>query len=298
MKLTGADIVVRTLLEQGVHTVFGYPGGQVIHIYDALYKYRDEMTHVLTAHEQGAAHAADGWARATGKPGVVIATSGPGATNLVTGIATAFLDSIPMVAITGNVMNSQIGTDSFQEIDITGITLPITKHNYFVGEIGDLADTIREAFRLAVSGRPGPVLVDVPKDIQIATYDYEPQPPVIPDPPHPAKEERIREAAACVNAAHRPFLYFGGGLIASGAQEELLALAEKIDAPIGCSLMGVSGIPTDHPRFFGDAGDAWALRLLHCHAPFRLHHCLGNPIQRPGHRRPDQVCQGSQAGAD
>ena len=254
MKLTGADIVVRTLLEQGVTTVFGYPGGQVIHIYDALYKYQDELRHVLTAHEQGAAHAADGWARATGKPGVVIATSGPGATNLVTGIATAFLDSIPMVAITGNVPNNQIGTDSFQEIDITGITLPITKHNYFVGEIEDLADTIREAFRLAVSGRPGPVLVDVPKDIQIAMYDYEPQPPAVPDPPHPAKEERVREAAECINAAHRPFIYFGGGLIASGAQEELLALAEKIDAPIGCSLMGVSGVPTDHPRFLGMQG--------------------------------------------
>ena len=254
MKLTGADIVVRTLLEQGVKTVFGYPGGQVIHIYDALYKYQGELTHVLTAHEQGAAHAADGWARATGKPGVVIATSGPGATNLVTGIATAFLDSVPMVAITGNVMNSQIGTDSFQEIDITGITLPITKHNYFVGEIEDLADTIREAFRLAISGRPGPVLVDVPKDIQIASYDYEPRPPVAPDPPHAAKEERIREAADCLDAAHRPFLYFGGGLVASGAQEELLALAEKIDAPVGCSLMGVSGIPTDHSRFLGMQG--------------------------------------------
>jgi acetolactate synthase-1/2/3 large subunit len=254
LKLTGADIVVRTLIEQGVTTVFGYPGGQVIHIYDSLYQYQDEIRHVLTAHEQGAAHAADGWARATGNPGVVIATSGPGATNLVTGIATAFLDSIPMVAITGNVPNVQIGTDSFQEIDITGITLPITKHNYFVGEIEDLADTIREAFRLAVSGRPGPVLVDVPKDIQIASYDYEPQAPVVPDPPRAAKEERIREAAAYIDASHRPFLYFGGGLAASGAQEELLALAEKIDAPIGCSLMGVSAIPTEHPRFLGMQG--------------------------------------------
>ena len=252
--LTGADIVVRTLIEQGCKTVFGYPGGQVIHIYDSLYKYRDELRHVLTAHEQGAAHAADGYARATGRPGVVIATSGPGATNLVTGIATAFLDSVPMVAITGNVMNSQIGTDSFQEIDITGITLPITKHNYFVGAVEDLADTIREAFRLAVSGRPGPVLVDVPKDIQIAQYDYEPQPPVTRDPPQAAKEVRIREAAAVINAAHRPFIYFGGGLAASGAQAELLALAEKIDAPVGCSLMGVSAIPSGHPRFLGMQG--------------------------------------------
>ncbi|MBD5160572.1 MAG: biosynthetic-type acetolactate synthase large subunit [Oscillibacter sp.] len=254
MNLTGADIVVRTLIEQGVRTVFGYPGGQVIHIYDSLYKYRDELKHILTAHEQGAAHAADGWARATGRPGVVIATSGPGATNLVTGIATAFLDSVPMVAITGNVMNAQIGTDSFQEIDITGITLPITKHNYFVGAVEDLADTIREAFRLAVSGRPGPVLVDIPKDIQIARCGYEPRPVIAPDPPRAAKDQRIQEAADCLSAAHRPFLYFGGGLIASGAQEELLALAEKIDAPIGCSLMGVSGIPTDHPRFLGMQG--------------------------------------------
>lgn len=254
MILTGADIVVRTLIEQGCQTVFGYPGGQVIHIYDSLYKYQNELKHVLTAHEQGAAHAADGYARSTGKPGVVIATSGPGATNLVTGIATAFLDSIPMIAITGNVMNSQIGTDSFQEIDITGITLPITKHNYFVGAVEDLADTIREAFRLAISGRPGPVLVDVPKDIQIARYDYQPQPPVSPDPPQAAKEVRIQDAAACINAAHRPFLYFGGGLTASGAQTELLALADKIDAPIGCSMMGMSAIPTEHPRFLGMQG--------------------------------------------
>lgn len=254
MILTGADIIVKTLIEQGCETVFGYPGGQVIHIYDALYKYQDELKHVLTAHEQGASHAADGYARATGKPGVVIATSGPGATNLVTGIATAFLDSVPMIAITGNVMNNQIGTDSFQEIDITGITLPITKHNYFVGRIEDLAETIREAFRLAMSGRPGPVLVDVPKDIQIAKYDYQPRPAVTPDPPRAAKEQRIRAAAECINAAHRPFLYFGGGLITSGAQEELLALAEKIDAPLGCSFMGISGLPTDHPRFLGMQG--------------------------------------------
>ncbi len=254
MNLTGAEIVVRALIEQGCQTVFGYPGGQVIHIYDALYEYQDELRHVLTAHEQGAAHAADGYARATGKPGVVIATSGPGATNLVTGIATAFLDSVPMVAITGNVMNAQIGTDSFQEIDITGITLPITKHNYFVGAVEDLADTIREAFRLAISGRPGPVLVDVPKDIQIARCDYAPQPPAVPAPPQAAKEVRIRDAAACINAAHRPFIYFGGGLASSGAQEELLALAEKIDAPMGCSMMGISCIPTGHPRFLGMQG--------------------------------------------
>ena len=254
MILSGADIVVRTIIEQGCKTVFGYPGGQIINVYDSLYKYQDELRHILTAHEQGAVHAADGYARASGKPGVVIATSGPGATNLVTGIATAYLDSIPLVAITGNVPSSQIGTDSFQEIDITGITLPITKHNYFVGSVENLADTIRAAFRLAMSGRPGPVLIDVPKDIQMAQCDYQPQPPVEPDPQSPAKEIRIQEAAECINAAQRPFIYFGGGLITSGAQEELLELADKIDAPIGCSLMGISGVATDHPRFLGMQG--------------------------------------------
>ena len=165
MQLTGADILIRTLIEQGCDTVFGYPGGQILNVYDSLYKYQNEIRHMLTAHEQGAAHAADGYARATGKVGVVMSTSGPGATNLVTGIATAYLDSIPLVAICGNVPTTQIGTDSFQEIDITGVTLPITKHNYFVGSVENLADTIREAFALAQSGRPGPVLIDVPKDV-------------------------------------------------------------------------------------------------------------------------------------
>ncbi len=254
MLLSGADILVRTLIEQGCKTVFGYPGGQIINVYDSLYKYRDELNHVLTAHEQGAAHAADGYARATGEVGVVIATSGPGATNLVTGIATAYLDSVPMVAITGNVPSSQIGTDSFQEIDITGITLPITKHNYFVGSIENLADTVREAFRLAVSGRPGPVLIDIPKDIQIAKYEYEPQSPATPEPRFAARDKRIEEAAACINEAKRPFIYFGGGMLSSNAQQEMLELAEKIDAPIGCSMMGLSGVPTDHPRFLGMQG--------------------------------------------
>ncbi len=254
MKLTGSDIIVRTLIEQGVDVVFGYPGGQVIHIYDSLYKYQSELKHVLTAHEQGASHAADGYARATGKVGVCIATSGPGATNLVTGIATAYLDSVPLVAITGNVPNTVIGTDGFQEIDITGITLPITKHNYFVGAIEDLADTIREAFKLAASGRPGPVLVDVPKDVQTATYDYEPYAPVLPDEKQAAKDIRIQQAAETINAAQKPFIYFGGGLISSGAQEELMELADKIDAPMGCSMMGISGVPTNHPRFLGMQG--------------------------------------------
>ncbi len=254
MQLTGADILIRTLIEQGCDTVFGYPGGQILNVYDSLYKYQNEIRHMLTAHEQGAAHAADGYARATGKVGVVMSTSGPGATNLVTGIATAYLDSIPLVAICGNVPTTQIGTDSFQEIDITGVTLPITKHNYFVGSVENLADTIREAFALAQSGRPGPVLIDVPKDVQTAVCDYEPQEPVQPEERHAAKDVRIKEAAALINASKRPFIYFGGGLITSEAQEEMLALAEKIDAPIGCSLMGLSGIPTDHPRFLGMQG--------------------------------------------
>ena len=254
MQLTGADILIRTLIEQGCDTVFGYPGGQILNVYDSLYKYQNEIRHMLTAHEQGAAHAADGYARATGKVGVVMSTSGPGATNLVTGIATAYLDSIPLVAICGNVPTTQIGADSFQEIDITGVTLPITKHNYFVGSVENLADTIREAFALAQSGRPGPVLIDVPKDVQTAVCDYEPQAPVQPEERHAAKDVRIKEAAALINVSKRPFIYFGGGLITSEAQEEMLALAEKIDAPIGCSLMGLSGIPTDHPRFLGMQG--------------------------------------------
>lgn len=254
MKLSGSDIIVRTLIEQGTDVVFGYPGGQVINIYDSLYKYQGELKHVLTAHEQGASHAADGYARATGKVGVCIATSGPGATNLVTGIATAYIDSVPLVAITGNVPTTIIGTDGFQEIDITGVTLPITKHNFFVGSIDQLADTIREAFRLAKSGRPGPVLIDVPKDVQVAQWEYEPQEAVSAEESFPAKDIRIQQAADCINASQRPFLYFGGGLITSDAQDELLQIAERIDAPIGCSMMGISGVPTDYPRFLGMQG--------------------------------------------
>ena len=200
MQLNGAQILIQTLIEQGVTDVFGYPGGQVINIYDALYEYKDKINHVLTAHEQGASHAADGYSRATGKVGVCIATSGPGATNLVTGIATAMLDSIPMVAITGNVPCSLIGKDSFQEIDITGVTLPITKHNFFVSNIADLADTLREAFRIAKSGRPGPVLVDIPKDVQVAKYDFELQAVVEKTPLPKVKESLIDEAAALIKA--------------------------------------------------------------------------------------------------
>ena len=254
MLLSGSDILVKTLIEQGCDTVFGYPGGQILNVYDSLFTHQNEINHILTAHEQGAAHAADGYARTTGKVGVVISTSGPGATNLVTGIATAYLDSIPMVAICGNVPTTQIGSDSFQEIDITGVTLPITKHNYFVGRVEDLADTLREAFRLAKSGRPGPVLIDVPKDVQIEKCEYVKMPAVEKDEPFAAKDVRIEEAAKIINSAKRPFIYFGGGLIASNAEDEMLALAEKIDSPIGCSLMGLSGVATDHPRFLGMQG--------------------------------------------
>ena len=254
MKLTGAEIVVRTLIEQGVTDVFGYPGGQILNVYDALYKYRSEINHVLTAHEQGAAHAADGYSRATGKVGVCIATSGPGATNLVTGIATAMLDSIPMVAITGNVPCSLIGKDSFQEIDITGITLHITKHNYFVNKIEDLADTIREAFAIASSGRPGPVLIDVPKDVQIATYDYEPREPLPRIPLSTPRDSDIDEAIRLINESKRPYIYIGGGAAGLEMGERIVEFANKIDAVIGCSLMGISAIPDDCPRFLGMQG--------------------------------------------
>ena len=254
MKMTGAEIIINTLIEQGTTDVFGYPGGQVINIYDALYKNSDRINHILTAHEQGAAHAADVYSRATGKVGVCIATSGPGATNLVTGIATAMLDSIPMVAITGNVPCSLIGKDSFQEIDITGITLPITKHNYFINKIEDLADSIREAFQIAKSGRPGPVLVDVPKDVQVAVYDYEPQ-EIVPKIPLPkADEMSIDEAVSIINEAKKPYIYIGGGAAGLNMGKEIIALAEKIDAPIGCTFMGLSAVPDGNERFLGMQG--------------------------------------------
>ena len=254
MKLSGSEIIVRALINEGVTDVFGYPGGQILNVYDALYKYKDEINHVLTAHEQGAAHAADGYSRATGKVGVCIATSGPGATNLVTGIATAMLDSVPLVAITGNVPCSLIGKDSFQEIDITGITLPITKHNYFVHRVEDLAGIISEAFSIAKSGRPGPVLIDVPKDVQIATCEYE-DAGVAPFIPLPlAKEEKIREAIELIAEARRPYIYIGGGAAGLGLGDEVVELAEKLDAVIGCTLMGISAIPDGNPRFLGMQG--------------------------------------------
>ena len=254
MKMTGAEIIVNTLIEQGVTDVFGYPGGQVLNIYDALYKNSDRINHVLTAHEQGASHAADGYSRATGKVGVCIATSGPGATNLVTGIATAMLDSVPMVAITGNVPCPLIGKDSFQEIDITGITLPITKHNYFINNVADLADSIREAFQIAKSGRPGPVLIDVPKDVQVAEYEYEVQAVVEKIPLPKADDSEIEEAVRMIAEAKRPYIYIGGGAAGLGMGREILAFAEKIDAYIGCTFMGLSAIPDGHPRFLGMQG--------------------------------------------
>ena len=254
MLLTGAQITIETLIEQGCKVLFGYPGGQVIDLYDALYEREDRIKHVLTAHEQGACHAADGYARASGQVGVVMATSGPGATNLVTGIATAYLDSIPLVAITGNVPNSLIGRDSFQEVDITGITLPITKHNFIVKNIEDLADTIREAFKIAKSGRPGPVLVDIPKDVQQSRFEYTPHDVVEKIEQRPAKEYKIEKAANMLMEANRPYIYVGGGAITADATEEIIQLANTIDAVIGSTLMGLSVIPGNNERFLGMEG--------------------------------------------
>lgn len=253
-KMTGARIVIETLIEQGVTDVFGYPGGQVLNIYDELYKASDRINHVLTAHEQGAAHAADGYSRVTGKVGVVIATSGPGATNLVTGIATAMLDSIPMVAITGNVPSTLIGKDSFQEINITGITLPITKHNYYVSDVNELADTIREAFQIAKSGRPGPVLIDILKDVQTAECEFVRGSVVEPLPQELADDSEIDKAVELINAAKRPYIYIGGGAAGAGMTKDIAALAEKIDGYIGCTFMGLSALANSYDRFLGMQG--------------------------------------------
>ncbi len=254
MQLNGSDILMECLLEQGVDTVFGYPGGAVLNIYDALYKYSDRITHILTAHEQGAAHAADGFARATGKVGVCIATSGPGATNLVTGIATAYMDSIPVVAITGNVSVEQLGRDSFQEIDITGITMPITKHNFIVKDINQLAPTVRAAFEIAQSGRPGPVLIDIPKDISAAVTDYTPAPASQKRPVPPPKEPRIEKALEIIAACERPLIYFGGGVISSGAEELLMRFATEQDIPVCASMMGLGGFDPSNPLWLGMVG--------------------------------------------
>lgn len=253
MKLKGSQIIVKCIEEQGVDTVFGYPGGSILDVFDALYEEKDKVTQILTCHEQGASHAADGYARATGKTGVVIATSGPGATNLVTGIATAFMDSVPMVAITGNVGTGSLGRDSFQEVDITGVTMPVTKHNYMIKDVTRLAETLREAFFIAASGRPGPVLVDVPKDIQQAVTEYEPAAPR-QIKPYFHESEYVDRAVELINAAKRPVMYVGGGCVISGASEELVEVSEKMDIPVACSMMGLGCFPASHPNFMGMIG--------------------------------------------
>lgn len=255
MKINGSQILIECLVEQGVDTVFGYPGGQALNIYDALYKNSDRIRHILTAHEQGASHAADGYARATGKVGVCIATSGPGATNLVTGIATAYMDSVPMVAITGQVPNALLGKDSFQEVDITGITMCITKHNFIVKKVEDLANTIREAFYIAQSGRPGPVLIDIPKDVSAACCDYEYQMPKMITPQVATVcDKQLQVLADLIKNAEKPMIYSGGGVILSGAHKAVRLLAEKIEAPVATSLMGLGGFPEDHPLSTGLVG--------------------------------------------
>ena len=254
MRLNGSQILCETLIEQGVDTIFGYPGGAVLNIYDALYQYSDRIRHVLTAHEQGASHAADGYARATGKTGVVLATSGPGATNLVTGIATAYMDSVPMVAITGNVGVPLIGKDSFQEVYIAGITMPITKHNFVVNHVEDLADTVREAFRIAQSGRPGPVLIDIPKDVTAAMCEFENKPVQDIEETYDVSEEDFKRIAEEINAAQCPVIYYGGGIVASHACEELVALMHKADIPATGTMMSMGCVPADDPLYLGMIG--------------------------------------------
>lgn len=255
MELTGAQILMECLQEQNVDTVFGFPGGAVLNIYDELYKYDSKIRHILTSHEQGAAHAADGYARSTGKVGVCIATSGPGATNLVTGIATAYMDSIPMVAITGNVPVALLGKDSFQEVDIAGITMPITKHNYIVKDVADLANVIREAFYVAKEGRPGPVLIDIPKDVTAnkAEYAYQ-KPKEIVRRTEFITSEALEEAKKLIEQSKKPFIFVGGGVVLSEANVELTKFAEKIQAPVSCSLMGMGGISGEHELYTGMLG--------------------------------------------
>ena len=255
MQLTGAEIIVECLKEQGVDTVFGYPGGAILNVYDALYEYKDEITHVLTSHEQGASHAADGYARATGKVGVCLATSGPGATNLVTGIATAYMDSVPMVAITANVGRPLLGRDSFQEVDIAGIVMPVTKYSFIVKNIEDLADTLRRAFYIAKSGRPGPVLVDVPKDITGMKYEYEPCPPATVNREIKSiRKEDIDQALEMIREAEKPFIFVGGGCVISGADQEVRELARRIQAPVCDTLMGKGTFPGEDPLYTGMVG--------------------------------------------
>lgn len=254
MQLTGAEIVIECLKEQGVDTVFGYPGGAILNVYDELYKHSDEITHILTSHEQGAAHAADGYARATGKVGVCFATSGPGATNLVTGIATACMDSIPIVAITCNVGVSLLGRDSFQEIDIAGITMPITKHNFIVKDVKDLADTIRKAFVIARKGRPGPVLIDIPKDVTANKAEYQKAQIQEWKPSDQVCEEEIEAALHMIKKAKRPYIFVGGGAVLSGASSELYEFVKKVDAPVTDSLMGKGAFPGTDPLYTGMLG--------------------------------------------
>lgn len=254
MQLTGAEIVVECLKEQGVDTVFGYPGGTILNVYDALYKHSEEINHILTSHEQGAAHAADGYARATGKVGVCLATSGPGATNLVTGIATAYMDSIPVVAITCNVNLPLLGKDSFQEVDIAGITMPITKHNYIVKDVKKLADTIRKAFRIAKEGRPGPVLVDITKDVTANICEYEKQAPPSTASLCKYNDQDIQNAIELIKQSEKPFIYVGGGAVISGAYEEVRALAELMDAPVCDTLMGKGVMDGHDDRYTGMIG--------------------------------------------
>ncbi len=254
MLLTGAEIVVECLKEQGVDTVFGYPGGTILNVYDALYQHSNEINHILTSHEQGAAHAADGYARATGKVGVCLATSGPGATNLVTGIATAYMDSVPMVAITCNVVLPSLGKDSFQEVDIAGITMPITKHNYIVKDVSILADTLRIAFAIARSGRPGPVLVDITKDVTSNSYEFEKKEPEAINQPSQYTQEDLQEALSLLRNAKKPFVYVGGGAVISGAYKEVREFARKLDTPVCDTLMGKGVFDGHDPRYTGMIG--------------------------------------------
>ena len=254
MLLTGAEIVVECLKEQGVDTVFGYPGGTILNVYDALYKHSNEINHILTSHEQGAAHAADGYARATGKVGVCLATSGPGATNLVTGIATAYMDSVPMVAITCNVNLPALGKDSFQEVDIAGVTMPITKHNYIVKDVNILAQTLHKAFAIAGSGRPGPVLVDITKDVTANTCEYEKQEPAAKEKKEHYTENNIQNAIDLIQNASKPFIYVGGGAVISGAYKEVREFAQKVDAPVCDTLMGKGVYDGHDDRYTGMIG--------------------------------------------
>ena len=255
MQLNGAEIVIECLKEQGVDTVFGYPGGAILNVYDELYKHRDEIRHILTSHEQGAAHAADGYARATGKVGVCLATSGPGATNLVTGIATAYMDSIPVVAITCNVGVPLLGKDSFQEIDIAGVTMPITKYSFIVKDVNQLADTIRKAFRIAKMGRPGPVLIDIPKDVTAKKAEYEKENPGVYNREFTHIDEKeVAAAAEMIQASEKPFIFVGGGAVLSEASKELKEFVEKMDAPVTDSLMGKGAFPGIDPRYTGMLG--------------------------------------------